>query len=434
MLPRPHRSVAVPMSLLLGFSLALAGCKKGEPAASASPAAVLTVTTEQVERKPLARTLAMTGSVAAWDPLPIMPGANGLRLLQVLAEEGQTVAKGQLLAQLDDATQKAQLAQARARAASAEANLAKMLNPTRSQDLKSAQAAYDQALAQQKSAEDAYARFQQLRADGGVSEAEWVGRETTLASARASADQALQRLSLAKEGSRSEDIRFAEAQAAEARAAVASAEALLAQTRVVAPTAGLITKRDAHLGDVSAVGRALFTLVRDHRLQVEALVPESDMAALRVGQTVAISSDARPDLRATGRVRLISPAIDPTSRQGTVKIDLPVGSRFETGMFVRAKVELGKTATLAVPAAALVTRDTGSEVFVLDGATAKTRAVTVGLHEGPWVGISTGLKPGEQIVTSGVGFLKDGDRVDVAPAIESSPAANLEPAMGAEKK
>jgi HlyD family secretion protein len=401
--------------------LTTAGCKKDKPKQTEAPA-VLTVAVEPATVKPLPRKLDMTGSVAAWDPLPVMPAAQGLRITQVLVEEGDQVSKGQLLAQLDDETLRAQLAAAQARAASANAQLAKIRNPNRRQDLATAQAAVAQADAQVASARDAYNRFKELAAEGGVSEADMVTRQTQLNAAIATAEQARQRLSLTREGSRIEDIRIAQASAAEANAAVRQIQTQLDQTRVVAPAAGQIIKRDAHLGDVASPGKALFQMVRDSRLEVQATVPETDLGKVSVGQDVDVSSDARPDLHATGKIRIISPSVDQTSRQATVKIDLPVNSGFQVGNFVRAQAQLGNTPSLVVPAAAVVTKDTGAEVFVLEGNLAKSRKVTPGTRSGGLVAINDGLKEGEKVITAGVGFLKDGDKVDVAPALATGGA------------
>jgi HlyD family secretion protein len=294
-----------------------------------------------------------------------------------------------------------------------------MRAPTRRQDLASAQAAVAQAEASLSAAIDTYQRFQQLKAEGGVSDAELVVKQTNVEAARANAEQARQRLSLAREGSRVEDLNIAEAQAAEARASLAQVEALVAQTRVTAPDDGRIIKRDAHIGDVSTVGRALFTMVRDSRLEVEAQVPESELGLVKVGMPARISSDARPDLAQTGKVREVSPALDTASRQATVSIDLPTGTPFQVGMFVRAEVNLGQSQALAVPTQAVVSGTEGSQVFVLDGQIARARAVQVGTRTGGWVEVRDGLKAGEPVIVNGVGFLKDGDKVDVSPQLSS---------------
>lgn len=423
-------------TLKLVFALSIAAsaataCSKKEAAKPAEAPAVLTVSAQEATVRDLPQKLEITGSVAAWEPMAVNPAANGLRVVQVLVDENAMVRKGQVLARLDDATLQAQVAAARARASSAAAQLSKMRNPNRSQDLRTAEAALRQAEANALQAQDAYQRFQALAAEGGVSQAELVSRQTAAASARAAAEQARQRLSLTREGSRAEDLRMAEAQAAEARASLQQMEAMLAQTRVTAPESGKIIKRDVNLGDISAVGKPMFQMVRDGRLEVEALVPETDLGRVTPGMTASISSDARPDLKASGKVREVSPSVETASRQATVEIDLPRDARFQVGMFVRASVQLGTVPTLAVPAAAVVAKESGSEVFVLEGNQAKARQVVPGARSEGWVAIASGLKPGEKVITAGVGFLKDGDKVDVAPALPTAPAGQGQaPASG----
>lgn len=421
-------------ALALAILLAAAGCKGKEEAKPASAPAVLTVSTQPVVERALGQSLELTGSVAAWDPVPVQPGTSGLRVMRVLVEEGDYVQKGQLLAQLDDALASAQAQAASARAVVAQQGQLKMLSPHRAQDLASAEAALAQAEAQHRQAADMLVRMREVAKEGGVSPAELVSREVAAASAKAVRDQALERLSMMREGSRREDLAIAQAQAAEARAAARQAAVQLGFTRVVAPTAGRIVKRDARIGDLATAGKPLFQLVRDGRLEMQALVPESDLVRLAVGMEVEVGSDALPGQRERGTIRLISPAVDASSRQATVHVDLPQGSRFEVGMFLRGTALLGQRRGLSVPASAVVTKDTGSEVFVLEQGLARTRRVVVAGRQGTWVAIASGLKPGEEIVVNGVGFLKDGDKVDVVPALGEAGAsgdAAASPEVGA---
>jgi HlyD family secretion protein len=392
--------------------------KSRQPAAAADtkPAAVLTVAAQTATLRPLVRTLSVTGTVAAWDLLSIYPAAQGLRIMRLAVDEGDRVQAGQLLAHLDDAALQAQLAAAQARLANAEAQLAKMRRPNRAQDIASLEAALRQAEANVHSAEDVDRRTRELVAQGAVSSAEATARETALAAARAGAEQARQRLLMAREGSRIEDLRIAEAGVAAERANVRQLQVQVAQTRVTAPAGGLILNRSAHLGDVAGPSLRLFQLVRDDRYELQATVPETDLRDIRPGQPVTVSSDADPGLQVTGKVRIVSPAVDHTSRQGTVRIDLAPDAKLRVGMFVRGQVALGEVHMIAVPAAAVLNREGASSVFVLQGDIARARRVEPAVHSGPWLGLRAGLQPGESVVIEGAGYLKDGDRVRIAAA------------------
>jgi HlyD family secretion protein len=222
---------------------------------------------------------------------------------------------------------------------------------------------------------------------------------------------------MAREGSRSEDLRIAEAGVAAERANVRQLRVQLAQTRVTAPAGGLILNRSAHLGDVASSGARLFQLVRDERYELQAQVPETDLRDIEPGQTVQVSSDADPTLTLTGKVRIVSPAVDQASRQGTVRIDLDAHPKLRVGMFVRGRIALGEVQMIAVPAAAVLNREGASSVFVLEGDVVRARRVEPAVHSGVWLGLRTGLQPGDSVVIEGAGYLKDGDRVRIAPAL-----------------
>lgn len=411
------RAAGLLACLLLAGSLSLAGCRKPVAPKPAEAASVLTVSTEAVSHRNLAQEIDVNGSVAAWDLLPVIPAANGLKIAQVLAEEGDAVEQGQLLVKLDDSVLRAQLMQAKARLQSAVAQLEKMRRPSRPQELATSVAALAQAEASLKSARDSYERSMMLRAAGGTTNAEIVLRQTALDGNQAAVEQVRQRLILLREGSRREDIAISEAQVAEAKAGVAQAEALQAQTEVRAPGAGYILTRDAHLGDMASVAKPLYSMVRDSRLEVQALVPEADLAHLAPGQPAIITSDAMPDLRLKGRVRQVSPGIDTGNRLARLKIAVPQSKGLQVGMFVKAKVVLGKQNRLAVPVSAIVHRDAGSELFVMDGKNARRRQVVLGNRSEGYVAVLNGVQAGEQVIVNGVGFLKDGDVVTVAPAL-----------------
>lgn len=401
--------------LLPALALAsTAGCSK--PAAKTAKAAepVLTVSVEPAASRTLASKLTLTGAIAAWQPLAVSPAISGLQVTEVLAEEGRRVAKGALLARLDDRALQAQLADARARLASAEASVAKARFPSRSEDVSSGRAAVAEAEARLASAQGDYGRYEILRAEGGVTAAEMDAKRTALASARAALQQARDRLNVMVVGGRREDVRMAEATLAQARAAVSQIEIQLSQTRIVAPAAGLILKKDVLLGDVAALGKAMFTLARDNRLEMAANVAEADLPRLAPGQTVAIASDALPGLKAVGKVREISPSLSGTSRLATAKIDLPAGTGFKPGMFARASVALGSAPALAVSTEAVVNQDGKARVFVVTEGVAHVREVVTGDSVGAWTPIVAGLTPGEPVAVEGAGFLKEGDVVTVA--------------------
>jgi len=354
-----------------------------KPVAAIPPAQTITV--GAVTKAGMVRRLVVTGSLAAWDELPLGAEQGGLAIVQVAAEEGDHVTKGQLLARLDDSVLRAELAQADAAVAQAEATLAKT-----------------QAMA--ATAANDGRRARELSKNGFMSSQVAEQRETTLATAQADVNVARQALETAKA------VR-------EERAAQ------LAQTEIRAPTDGIVSKRTATLGNVVAVGQQLFRMIRDARVELRAEVPESDLPLLKAGLPVSITvGDAEPR-QFTGKIRLMGATVDPQSRIGIVYVALPEDPLLKPGMFVRGIIETGDAAVLQVPEEAIVFKDAKPAVFVVgDDSHTKLRMVETGERLNGAVEILSGVEAGERVALAGAGYLKDNEFVRVeAPLPATAP-------------
>lgn len=364
--------------------------KPAVPAARPQPVVTVTVATAAVQ--PLTRILEVTGSVSAWDPLAIGAEATGLAIEQILVEEGDRVRRGQVLALLNDSVLQAQRSQAQARLRSAD-----VATSQRRSALIKSEVTYKEALANQR-------RYEDLFRQGAISSQEVLARQTAAQGSKADLDQA--RLG----------IDAALGSTAENRAQLAQIQAQIAQTRILAPDDGLISRRDAHIGDIVSSSKTLFAMVRDNRLELRAQVPEVDLPKIRPGQRVRVTSDADPTMAVTGRVRQISPLVDDRTRLGTARIDVPGVRGMRPGMFVRGQVALGERRAVVVPSQAVITREDGVQVFTLKGEQAVARTITTGTRSGDRVEITSGLQPGEKVIVAGAGYLKDGDYVRLPKA------------------
>jgi len=403
--------------------------------------AVLTVTVEDASQKAIHQTLKLSGTVWAWDPLTIGAEVGGLRIDDVAVEEGDVVKKGQVLAKLNSSVIRAQLEKERARLQHARINLEKTKQPNRPMDINRIKAIVAQATAivsqeeanvvraqaNLRNAKLSSARYKILKKDGAVSTEDLDNKETAEATAEADYRNALQKLEaarfaktqatenlkLALEGGMQHDIDMASVDILETEASVKQLEAQVAQTIIKAPASGLITKRLAHIGDVTMANEDLFQMVRDNRFEVRAQVPDQDLHRLKSGQIVQFLGAAGEVMN--GKIREISPLVDSDSRLATVRIDIPYDpqSGWRPGMFVSGKVDLGAVQALVVPAPAVVDKDGRKIVYVLDDKRVYSREVKTGERSGDLVEIESGLKPGEKVVTTGSGFLKDGDHVRI---------------------
>jgi HlyD family secretion protein len=397
---------------------------------------VATVTVKPAALQPVPDTLNLTGSISATDPLSVGSSSMGLVIKEVNVEEGDYVTKGQILCSLDSSVMRAQLAAAEARLKGAHASLIKAEQPNRREDIGSFEAAYQQSLAdiqnrtalleQAKAskslADSTSARYTGLLKEGAVSQMEAQTRQTeaitagstvraaqeNLEVARFMSRQAANRLAMAKEGGRKEDVEISAATANENAATVQQMRAQIEQTIVRAPDDGLITKRYAHIGDVSTGTKPLFEMIRNGDIELRAKVSQDDIARLAVGQPAHVSDSTR---ETEGVVFQISPIVDETTRLGTVRIAIPSKSGFKPGMFVKGAIARGNRNALTVPNSAILSDEGIEYVFIYENGIAKKQQVSVGARIKEIAEVKSGLQPGEQVIVAGAGFLNDQDPV-----------------------
>lgn len=297
----------------------------------------------------------------------------GGKLVQRPAEVGQRVKPGQLLAQLDaqDLALSSQAAQAQVSAAQTQRDLA-------AADLK---------------------RYQDLQAQGFVSGAEIERRQATLQSAEATLRQA------------------------KAQGAVQGNQAGYA--RLLADGAGVVLSVDAEVGQVVAAGTPVVRVARDGARDVVIAVPEDRVAQIRPGATAQVrlwaGAGAPPGavapLEAT--VREVAASADTATRTYQVKLSLPDGATVPLGATAYVTLGIASTApaVIKLPTSALMRSDQGdrqgSAVWVFDAAasTVQPRPVRVAGADGNEMVILDGLKPGEEVVATGVHVLSPGQKV-----------------------
>jgi RND family efflux transporter MFP subunit len=217
--------------------------------------------------------------------------------------------------------------------------------------------------------------------------------------------------------------------AATATAQLTNAESLLQSARqrleyasIKASDSGVISARNATPGQIASAGATLFSLIRDNRIEWRAEVPAYDIGQVKRGMTARIK---RPDgSYATGTVRTVSPGLDPNTQRGTAYVDLKLEPQVRPGMYLTGAIELAKANSLRVPLAAVTVRDGFSYVFVLQPDNlVRQQRVNVARLLSDSVELSEGITAEDRIVASGVGLLRDGDRVSLVTATDSSTQA-----------
>ena len=303
--------------------------------------------------------VSLTGMISARNDVPIGNEGDSARVTAVLVEAGAHVRKGQVLARLSAVSAQSQV--------------------------NSADAALDEA-----------------RSAAALAQAEWLR-----------ARHGLDLFSKEETEQRRAAAVSAQAKVMAAEAQLADARNRLAHTVIVAPTAGIVLTRTAEVGQIAVPGvTVLFHLARDGEIEMRGQVAEVDMPRLAVGQPARVRLDGVARSFA-GTVWQVGAVIDPTTRQGTVRISLPTGDRdLRPGAFARADVVVGHTHGATLPQTAVLDDDDGSYVLVVDkNNKVERRRVGVSGARSAGLLVSSGLTGTERVVAIAGAFLRPGEAV-----------------------
>jgi HlyD family secretion protein len=228
------------------------------------------------------------------------------RIVDLPVEEGQQVEAGSLLARLDDADYKQKVRIDEANVQVRESNLALTLAGTREQEIKASQQSMLDAQADFQQKKMDYERAQRLFSRDAISAQDRDLAQTAMQRSQAAFEAAQQRYSQALEGSRKEDIAIARANVQQAQANLGLSRVNLDYTVLRAPTTGVVTVRQAELGEVVVAGTPVVTLADLDHIWLRAYVPETDLARIRWGQDARITTDTYPAKQYHGRISFIS--------------------------------------------------------------------------------------------------------------------------------
>ncbi len=331
-------------------------------------------------------TVLITGSAVARDEVVIAPEIEGLRVLELLADEGDHVTKGQVLARLVTTTLDAQLAQ----------NAANIARTTAA--ISVARSGIAQAEAAVKEADNAFERGKSLKQSGYLSGATFDQRE-------AAANTNQSKLVAARDS-----LTSAEADKAALEAARRELEWKRERTEIRSPVDGVISRRPARVGGVaSALNDAMFRIIARGEVELDAEVAESDVAKIREGQKATVAITGLGEV--TGTVRLISSEVDRSTRLGKVKVFFGANPALRLGAFGRGTIETRRSTGLSAPTSAIVYTLEGATVQAVVNGKVETRRVTVGLTTQMAVELTDGVKDGDILVAKSGSFLREGDAV-----------------------
>lgn len=350
------------------------------------------VTVARARASKIVETVSVTGTLTPRSEILAGPEIEGLRIVEILVDEGDRVAKGAILVRLSRDALDAQLAQSDAALARSDASIAQ------------ARSQIAQAEASAKLAGSDFDRTQALSRSGNTTQAMLDQRQ----SAQRAADAQLQ---AARDG-----LRAAEADKKSAEAQRRELQVRIARTEVRTPTAGVVARKNAKLGAVaSAIGEPLFRIIEDGQIELEAEIPEARIGVIGAGQktVITLADGAKID----GKVRLVSPEVDRATRLGRVRIALSRSDGVRVGSFARADIEVRREIAVTAPVSAIIYGANGASLLIADNGLVRERAITLGLVDGARAEIRSGVREGDEIVVRAGAFLRDGDSVRPVQAV-----------------
>ncbi|WP_236711353.1 efflux RND transporter periplasmic adaptor subunit [Novosphingobium barchaimii] len=385
----PYRLLSPYLALGLA-TVTLAGCSKEQSQQQAAPAPMVAVVTIKGEQLP--NIIELPGRIEAVRTAEVRARINGI-VQRRLYKEGTDVGEGAPLFQIDPSQYRAQVQQG--------------------------QAALQRALAARANAASVVARYKPLVADRSVS-----GQENDAAVS---------------------ELRQAEAQVAEARAALAQNQLELSYTTIRAPIAGRVGRAEVTEGALVSSGEATLMTRVNQMAPLYAVFTESNSAILdlieqvRSGQLkiaslnaveVHLVLDNGSDYGSPGKLDFTDQSVDPQTGTQTIRAVFPNPSRLLTpGQFVRGRLQVGTVGgSVAVPERAIQFQGEQASVIVVgDGDVVAARPVQLGAQvKGRWI-IRSGLKTGERVVVDGWQKVRPGQKVRIQGAPKAQPAA---PAAG----
>ncbi len=326
------------------------------------------------KRAQAGQTLALPGTLQGFVQVPISSRASGY-LKRWTQDIGSTVAKGALLAEIE--------------------------SPEIDQQLSQAVAAREQAASSLALARSTAERWEGLRKKDVVSQQELEERRSAVAQSQANV--------------------------AAAEANVQRLRQLADFKRVLAPFAGVVTRRNVDVGDLIDSTKPLFTLAQTDPLRVYVNVPQTYAQLVKPGQAVSVTQAELRGRKFSGQIVRTAGSIDTATR--TMQVEVALANRdgaLLPGAYVQVALPLQASASLVVPTNTLLFRAEGTQVAVVDrGGRVALRKVSVGRNYGAEVELLDGVAEGERLVLNPPDWMADGQTVQVAPATNAASAAEV---------
>lgn len=397
--------------------------------ANTEEARPVTVTVSKTESRNVPAFIQATGSLVADETSNVAPKVAG-KVANVTVNVGQFVSQGAEVAKIDDKDARLQLASAQASVKQAVAGVRQAearlglspngkFNASSIPEVRSANAIYEQNLAELRQAEANEKRYRDLVETGDVSMIAYEQYRTARDTARARVNSAKEQLDAAANAARQNNAAIQSAQAAveAAQTQVGTAQQALADTVIRAPFSGFVSDRPTAVGEFVTSASVIITLLRTNPMKIQIQVAEADVPSVTLGRSVTLQVDAYKERRFSGTVIAINPSVNSTSRAATVEASIENNDNaLRSGMFATARItkEGGGTGIFVPKSAIHLDGATQSyRAFVIVEGIAKLKTIQLGTEEGDYQQILSGLEADQTVATSNLDQLYEGAKVAV---------------------
>lgn len=417
---------ASPATCAVFLALLLLGCSPGEK----EQEPLVSVQVTQAKRSPISRVISSEAVVFPLEQAVVSPKITA-PITEFKVQRGSHVKKGQLLAVLENKDLAGQAEASKGNFEQAEAGYVTSVDATIPQQMQKAELDAAAAKAAFNAAQKMYDSRKELLQQGAIPQRELDAAGVALAQARSVNDVAEKQLADLHRVGNEQAVKSAHGSRLTAEGQMLSAEALLSYSEIRSPIDGVVTDRPLYPGDLATANQPLLTVMNLSRLIAKAHVPQSEAAALKVGNPAELNVKGF-DEPIKGHVTLVSPALDPGSTTIEVWVEASKSnSELKPGM----TVELSMTAktfkdAIVVPTSAVFKNsEGGTEYVVLAGADkqAHWKTVQIGIRNGDAAQILSGINAGDPVITSGGYALPDGTKIKIEAAAPTEKDADEKP-------
>ncbi|MBV9297333.1 MAG: efflux RND transporter periplasmic adaptor subunit, partial [Acidobacteriaceae bacterium] len=376
--------------LALACLLLLAGCSgkpktEGDAGGESQPATPVQVAT--AKRDAIQHIITAEAILYPVKQASIVPKISA-PVQRFLVQRGDHVREGQLLAVLENRDLAAAAQESKDLYQQAQAAYQTTSAATMPEDLTKAQTDVQSARQTLDAATKVYENRQTLLREGALAQKLVDDAKVAMVQAQSQFETAQQHLKSLQTVARPEQLKSAQAQMEAAKAHYQSAEAQLSYAEVRSPITGVVSDRPLNVGEMASTGSAVISVVDIYRVVARANVPVHEAAAIQTGRPATISG---PGGEVSGRVTVVSPAVDPNTTTVEIWVEAPnPGERLKPGVTVQISINANEIENaIVVPAAALLSSEEGGDKVMVAGSDslAHERKIQVGVRSGDEVQI-----------------------------------------------